>query len=417
MPYPARRWNTIEKQHTCNGCGCVFQYGVDANDPLRAFKVRPRDVVATHPCPTCGLIQPEMVMWSKVWLPLGFIATLGALVILGACGMAAKAGPPMVLVAHIAVGVFVTLALVHIGTALTNPNSNLKANLAVAQKEVQAGKLLVVTPGTGEEAVRPPANLTFLHLPALLLLPAGALAFFYPICVLQGEETPPSNPGLSPAFIAPGDQVSYTFVNAQARGVTGSIWRGQPTVRVQNASAIGTPETLPSEGSNQQWGTKLHVSRGSNNSLIKPTIHFTVPKNVASGKTLRLAVRMEFTYPVAYASQWGTGGMFFKNETSTVSETLTVKVADPQRLSESLDAFLVGLGGGALTLLGSLWLTGLAWSLQLKASHSEVVSAPPPPPSPEEQYRPISLPADDDVVRAKVGKIDFRRRVGGGPSS
>jgi hypothetical protein len=423
MAYSAKRWGSIEKQHTCVGCGCVFRYCVEKDDPRRILMTRPKDVVATHPCPTCGLVQPEMVMWSKVWHPLGLLAALLAIAVLGAVGGAIKAGPSLVLAAHVGAGLFLTLALVHVGTALANPNRDLQANQATAGQEIESGKLLMVTPGTVDGEVRPPANLTPLHLPALLLLPAGALAFFYPILNLQGDKAPPSNPGLSPSVVVPGDRVSCT-IPTKVEGVCGTIWRGKPTVRVLNYQEAGTPETLPAEGSDHQWGTSLRVPKGSGNSTVKPTIHFTVPRDARlAGKTLRLSIGMQMTYPVVYGSNlmMGGSGRAFRDQTSSVSEVLVVKLAEPGRLEQSFNTYLVGLGGGALTLLGGLWLTGLAWSLQLKASHSEVTAAPQPPPSacssPQERCRPVPIPDDDDVVRAKVGKIDFRRRVGGGPSA
>src|SRR4051812_25351103 len=142
MACSARR-SLIEKQHTCVGCGCVFRYGMDPTDwrtPLMSQTGKARDSVRLHPCPDCGLYQPEMVMWLKVWHPLVTIVALPALLIVLCIGMA-DGSANAVVAAQVGVGLCVTMALVHFVTAFSNCNGDLKANLALAQQEIADGKL------------------------------------------------------------------------------------------------------------------------------------------------------------------------------------------------------------------------------------------------------------------------------------
>jgi hypothetical protein len=76
----------LDKQHTCAACGCVFRYTVHktvaatgmtqaraeanlqalARQQVQGWQADPASLVETHPCPSCGLIQPEMVGWTRI---------------------------------------------------------------------------------------------------------------------------------------------------------------------------------------------------------------------------------------------------------------------------------------------------------------------------------------------------------------
>src|SRR5437660_904739 len=71
----ARCW----KQHTCTACGCVYQYlfertrsasggtGEDTSGKARLKLARAlRNGIDECPCPTCGIIQADMVARDKV---------------------------------------------------------------------------------------------------------------------------------------------------------------------------------------------------------------------------------------------------------------------------------------------------------------------------------------------------------------
>jgi hypothetical protein len=419
MPYPGGRRNTIDKQHTCVGCGCVFRYTLDLSEPGPAFMStiasKPADVVATHPCPGCGLIQPEMVLWSKVCHPLTSLLALLALIVFAALGLV-PGGPSPALCAQMAIAAFATLALIHFATAFANPNRNPDANLSLAKKEIAAGKLVLVRAGSSEQQGRPPGNLGFWHVLALLLLLVGPLAFIHPATALAEVPDTPTNPGLDPEVITPGDRVSFTFRNVKEKGVTGQIWKGRPTVRVINAKALGIPETLVAEGSDQDWGSTLHVPKGSYNQPLDVTIHFTIPnKPELVGKSIALTITMRVKYPEMWgSSSWipapAPFGSSFANRTINLSDSMIVKVADNQQVQASKGAYLIGVFGGSVFLLGSLVLTALTLHLRNHASPSEVLPAPLHPPNLSTIASAIPPPAaDDDDLAAKMAQVNLSR--------
>jgi hypothetical protein len=222
----------------------------------------------------------------------------------------------------------------------------------------------------------------------------------------------PTNPNLDPVIVSPGDRVSFTFPNVKEKGLTGRIWNGQPVVRVLNAKALGIPETLSAEGSNQDWGTKLFVPKRSYERPLEVTIHFTVPnKPELAGKSLNLSIHMPVRYPVIamHSSPFFEGR--FANRKTTLRDSFVVNLADPNLVEASRGTYLVGVAGGGVFLLGSFWLSTLAYGLRKQASSSAVLSAPPPEPDLFQPTIPVSLPPPgDDAIHSKIGPITFRPR-------
>jgi hypothetical protein len=399
----------IEKQHTCVGCGCVFRYRVDPESLAGGLMRKDKNMVATHPCPGCGLIQPEMVMWTKVMHVWMLLVTLVAGLVLA--GMAsAHSGVSANTIAHVGIGAFTLIALIQIGTALANPNSDRQANLALAEKEIAAHRLELVSPPTREQDAAVPKAFTIWGVPGLLLLLPAPLAFAYPLCFPPEDIDLPMNPDLSPSVVAPGDRVSFTFRDVKVKGVTGTIWRGQPTVRVLNAREFGLKDTLVAEGRSDDWGKSFRAPRGSGNAPLKATIHFTIPKDdKLEGKTLRLAIHMPVTYPADNGTDW-SGSRYFKDAHATLTDTLVVKLVPEKAVTASRSVFLPGLAGAGLSLLGAFWLMGMAWRLKWHASASEVVSAPPAPQAWQSPCAPPPGAYDlDRIDQSKWGNRPMRR--------
>ncbi len=406
----------IEKQHTCIACGCVFRYRIDPTSTVGGMTRMDRKMVANHPCPTCGRYQPEMVMWSKVWHPLTAFFTLFALLII-LCLATAKSGPAHSTLAQVSVALFTLIALVHLGTALADPNADRNDNLERAQLEVARRKLELVSAGHPDRPARLPRNFTFWHVPALLLVLAGPVAFCYPICYPAPVAEVPTNPELDPSVVSPGDEVKYTFTKLRLEAINGDVWRGKPTVRVQNAAELGLPETLEAEGNDRQWTTKLTVPRGSRNSQFRPWVRIRIPKSAKlEGKTLRLAITMPVTYAVMRGMDW-TFKSTFEDMHTTVRETVVVKLAQESSLAAAREVFLVGIAGGGLSFLGGLWLMCLAWRLQWwYASDSEFISeGAPPEPSWQSSCSPCPAPPPpgaydlDNIDQSKWGQRPLRR--------
>ena len=349
----AQKTTPIERQHTCVACGGVFRYPMAnvpafwASDPERARE--------THPCPSCGAIQPGMVPWAAVAHMIGLLVTfLAGLVLTGLSLQPLHHGP----LAWVGIVLFTAVALTHVLATFYNPNGDLSENRERARREVAEGRLQLLEPGTPNPAAVPrPWGLW--HLLALVLILPAPLAFLYPLSFVSAQPEPPTNPHMEPAVVTTGDEVRCILQNARVAGV--GPWRGQPTVRVLNAREIGAPETLKARGSNEQWGNEVKVyrPRGSgplSNSRLTPIIHFTLPEQESlGGKELRL----EVTMPMAYVVLQGRNS--FSTSSTTLAERLSVKLAPvgyAQGLKETyLIAMAVAVG---LALLGGVPLTVLA---------------------------------------------------------
>ncbi|MFO0928169.1 MAG: hypothetical protein U0736_14215 [Gemmataceae bacterium] len=365
----SRRGARFERQHTCYACGCEYRY------PLHGGLLKnlePAWATDTHPCPTCGLIQPDMVMWSKVAHPLA--ACLGLFVLLVLLPASYSNTTSFGLLAEIGLVAFAVLALTHLATVFIDPNADRPANRELAQREVTGGKVLVVEPGRADDWRTPPRNVGLLHLLALLPILAAPAAFYY--CKQHLSRTAaPVNRELTPAVITPGERVTYKIDNLNLQAVD-NAWRGTPVITVTNADALGIAAQLPAEGSDRQWDTKLKVSFGTfSNAKLVPTIHFTVPADEKlSGKVLKLHVEL----PIKYAYLGGfnpkaLGTLTFLDGATTISRTLDVRVVDVAGNRSQQETLLIGLAAGLAAVVGGLVLSLLAVRLRRQAVPSELM--------------------------------------------
>lgn len=367
----SRRGARFEKQHTCSACGCVYRY------PLQGGTLKfaePAKAADSHPCPSCGLIQADMILWSKMAHPIAMGVGLCVLLVL-AVASAARAGS-YGLLAEIGMVVFGVLALTHLATVFIDPNADRTANRELAEREVAAGKVMVVEPGRGDGWQRPPRNVGIVHLLALLPILAAPAAFFYSKQQLGGTAAAPSNPELSPSQIAPGDRVTYRIDNLTIQAVD-NAWRGTPVVTVVNADVLGIDGRLAAEGSDRQWDKTLKVSFASFvNTKLVPTIAFTIPRDEKlSGKVLKVHVQL----PIKYAYLGGfnpeaLGARTFLDDATTISRNLDVKLVDIAGHRAQQEVLLIGLGGGLAAVVGGLALTLLALRLRRQALPSELLS-------------------------------------------
>jgi hypothetical protein len=370
----------IESQHTCVACGCVFRYPLErvaklhsgANSALAAsaemerqrmtthLQYHPEDGVEEHPCPTCGLIQPDMTSGGKAMHVAG--AALAAAAFIGLLLAWAFGSRPAVELTLLGVGVFVAVAVTQIAGILASPNWRRRANLTRAEKEVASGHLRQVRPGSDGAAPVSSAGRPVQRLLALLLVIVAPAAFLGSI-IYEANHSPPTNPGLEPTIVCPGDTVKCPLTDLSIEGAAdGQYWRGQPTVRVLNAAEIGGPETLDAKGSDRIWGHLADPQRPDHslNAPLTPTIQLTVPDDDdLGGQTLLLEVKMKMSY--AYLSyDQSSSTVLTSTETKTVSKVVTVRLA-PAGYNESTQlAFLIGLGGAAVSVLGGAWLAALA---------------------------------------------------------
>jgi hypothetical protein len=394
MPIRAELKIPIVNRNTCPTCGCVFCYTMKAplfgvgmsretavaqlqsTIPYQLERLRkaPDSLMEKHPCPDCGLFPPQMALSS----PLIHAGMAAAALIITACmaGLASTPGPQRSTtfpgMAWVGVALFAAMAAVHVGTALYNPNRDSRANRARAAKELAAGVMHVVSPGKPPPPSGKPGRLPATEVTALMLVLVAPLTFFSALSFRARGPAVPDNPQLTPAVVSPGDEFACRMTDTRVEGI--GKWRGQPTVQVINAKEVGI-QALQARGSDEKWGDEIHVQipKGSRlkNEPIQPLIQVALPNNAdLGGKELRLQVSMNMTYAILHSDQ------SFVDKTSAVSSSLSVRVAPAGYTQGMYQAFMVGLAGGVLALIGGVWLAVLAVS-SWKTNKSELLLPDP----------------------------------------
>lgn len=353
----ARCW----KQHTCSACGCIFRYVFTRSASASGSPDHDTRSVAQHklakalhfdieeyPCPTCGYIQPDMVSKGKKNWHLTFTILSGVFLLLIVLA-AHKGSLALDEAGKVAAVVAAFGVLGHVLTALGNPNARPARNLKQVQKETLAGKVEVVQPGTAPNFDGVPPNLSGLQALCLLALLATPLAFLAVVWVSERHPTP-RNPTLKPIVVGPGDTVSVPLKTSLSS--VGGYWRGNPTVKVLNATETGAPNRLAAYSDSDGWGKVLHVKDGKSPlEPIQPWVKVVVPQDPnLGGKSLRLQVALTVSYPVE-ARKGGNHA----EQSSTVQQEVEVHLAEPGAELLHKEAWSSGVGVG----LGGCFLGGL----------------------------------------------------------
>lgn len=187
------------KEHRCVGCGTTFRYafvteqealGDRADDALwnaeRKVDASLWEDVMMHPCPVCGLYQPDMIGQRQYNLHGGlFVAQL---VVLGVMVLILGLAPESSNVRGIAAGAAGLFAAINLWGAVGNRNRNLRRNLARAVRELEAGVLAVESRGDGAPLRQHSAALWMspARVVGVVLVLAGLAAFMLPVLTPGG---------------------------------------------------------------------------------------------------------------------------------------------------------------------------------------------------------------------------------------
>ncbi|MGL4552091.1 MAG: hypothetical protein ACRC33_13000 [Gemmataceae bacterium] len=356
----ARCW----KQHVCCACGCVYRYilertgsasgGPGTGQATRAAYDANRAILSgieEHPCPDCGVVQPDMVGKSKATWHLTFTAITGVILLfiflpaLGGSLPLDRAGEAAAAVAGFAL-------LGHLVTALYNPNWSLKGNQEESRGKMRQGEMVVDSPGQPMNPAAVPANLTAAHLVCLMAILAAPLGFLAARFVSQ-QYPMPRNPGCTPDVISPGESVRIP-IETKVR-TYGGYWCATASAKLLNADELGVTAPFHAGSETHRWNRML-VVKDSDNPLegINPWVKLIIPDDPAlSGKKLRLQVTLMLTYPI----QARRGADPLEAATKVQREvSLELAEAGAERLYRL--AWYVGGGGGmAGCVLGGLVLT------------------------------------------------------------
>src|SRR5947208_3663499 len=151
------------KEHTCCYCGAAYRYllrkkqtghgpsQTDAAGAARTAAVRAfRSTVEPWPCPGCGNYQPDMIgARRRSRHAVLFLLTLAVLAIVFLLGVLELVPP----VATLVLLVLFTgpMLLVNTWIGLNNPNRNVRANKALAERLVSQNTLQAVPTDTSRE--------------------------------------------------------------------------------------------------------------------------------------------------------------------------------------------------------------------------------------------------------------------------
>jgi hypothetical protein len=359
------------KQHTCAGCGALFRYLFDrtvqgsgpTQDSARvnlqaSVKHTLRTEVDQHPCPSCGVFQPEMIGGARKGSHNVMLASAVLSGILAAIFAWKDVlwQPTLGWVMAVALAVF---AAVDASQALKNPNGDLGANKRKADEEVAAKKLVLDQAGRG---IQPSSAIgaegrSGRAKVALLLAAAAVLG---PIAA-EGLRTAagwPSNPRLYPPVLGPGDS-AYLYASDSVSSIKG-YWRGDVLVR---GSDPKDPKDFGFTASSKDdhWGSSMSVKSSETSNFRTPWARLTAPADPSlAGKTAELLVSIAVTYP----RTTGSGG--FTDDGRVFNEKASIAVAPVSRAGLVYSLVWWGglLVGCFLSALGSFRLSDLAEELK-----------------------------------------------------
>ncbi len=349
----------VWKEHTCVRCGAIFRYpfqrqGVGHGRTQRAASAAADRAAGkvlaaeleTHPCPACGLIQPDMIGTLRLrrhrvlfWLTA---LALGLVYLLGAAELISSA-----LTVWLAGGVAACVLVGHVLVVQGNPNRDLRANQRQGQAQVEAGGLVLssvkVPDPPGWDRVdwgSSPAQVCLLVLMGLSIL-----------VLLWAELVPlacgwPANPEWSPRYAGPADTVRLRFPESVS-SLKGH-WKAEAHARVLNAEEVGLEDPVLAAHSRQEaWDEYIRFSARERENRSTLWARVQLPEDPELSKqTLQVRVDLDVNYPRVVQEEE------YKNASAKYSHTSELRLAWPLAARWYRAAVVGGLAGGSLLLLG-----------------------------------------------------------------
>lgn len=368
------------KEHTCVNCNSVYRYqfvrkvsaqgaseeAASANLNQAVQKSLANDV-DPHPCPECGLYQPDMIAqrrttghWILFWVGL---VGLAVLLVLGLTELVSYA-----MIAWLAAGLLGCVLIGHLGIDMRDDNGNPDANRSNSLTAMENGALQLCTKGspdtTRNEYVTPRFTLP-------LQLIYGLLA----VCVLAAASPELArlasgwslNEGWFPQVAGPGDE-PYIWFPQKISSIKG-YWVGQSRAEVTNAAEVGLQQSgLPSCTNHTSWGDNIRAKSSEKSSSSTLWVGVQIPKDPnLAGKTLNLRLHLTVKYPKLM------GNNHFDEVQEEFSHSALLELSSANAGSQYRNLWWFGVGGGgAVTLLMGLSLIACAGRLRKDALPTNV---------------------------------------------
>jgi hypothetical protein len=302
----------VWKEHTCVRCGRVFRYlfqrkktgqGATPDKASAAAKAAVVKALAhetdLHPCPGCGLFQPDMIGARKAtrhgWMVPVVLLCVSVPLILYAADVLNGSTTAFLTAGPGAAVVFAQWLIDR-----SNLNRDLESNRHLALMQVEKGELWVPenrqTASEVDEDVTG-AGWTSGHSTAYVMMLLGLVAFLSPEAVrtLRGWK---ANPEWVPLVVGPGDE-AYVYFPDKITSVKG-YWNAKPTVAVSNWRDLGLKgPQLKATSKTDSWGAQISVgSKESKTSTNALWLRLNVPPDAQlAGKTLDLDLALDVNYP------------------------------------------------------------------------------------------------------------------------
>ncbi|MCE9547450.1 MAG: hypothetical protein K8T25_18415 [Planctomycetia bacterium] len=271
------------KQRTCTACGGVFSYifarkiaGMGPTREAAAAAMEANAVkqvmtdASSHPCPTCGLYQPDMVAARRVtaqgWL---FAVSIPAMLLLLILNVSNTVQDNLIVPA--AAGIMVVVGLLQLVFDARRPNRDLEANRQLAQRSIERQLLRVDTPGRAQQGMEVPwstqgsmGSLNAMGAPSvagvssstgggvvpLALFVIGLTAVLVPPIVRESRGWP-FNPVAFPPIVGPGDSTRF-YTQHSLRSIDGKFRAEADAVATPKGGGAEFP--LVAKSNQDNWG-------------------------------------------------------------------------------------------------------------------------------------------------------------------
>lgn len=380
------------KTHLCVSCGGEFSYilsrtvtaegategGARENARVAATKAAEKSV-DVHPCPHCGVVQPEMVAETQQPIFVGALCVAVCGVLFGLFTGLAQ-GFSIHVAAQISAAALVGAWLVATWGAAHNPNRSPHSNLADVVQRVERGKLFPGEPPPPEEGpeidrrikkplLRASSGARQLGLGlALAAIPVAAAPVL--LATAKGWYV---NETCWPSVAGPGDTTRFYFKD-KITSLKG-MWQGFADGNVTNAEELGIVGKIPlvCKTNNSTWGNRI-TGKSVSNETNAMWSDVTFPRvSELAGKTVTLFLEVKATYPLA------AGNAQFDDHEASFSHSTSLVMAEAGAGAMYFKAFWGGqLVAIVVSVMSFLSFWGGCNDLRAAGSKTVLDSADPP---------------------------------------